>query len=80
MIAKLEKTQSNALQNKDKHRTPTTIGKHIKQQINNNRTTALERTAAQAMGGLNALYWYQIFALDSVVVKTQILFSSHGAF
>ena len=39
MIAKLEMTQSNAQQNKDKHRTPTTHGKHTKQQINYNRTT-----------------------------------------
>ena len=31
MIAKLEWTQCNALQNKDKHRTPTNYGKHIKQ-------------------------------------------------
>ena len=44
MIAKLERTQSNAQQNK--YRTPTVNGKHTKQQINNNRTTALERTAA----------------------------------
>ena len=43
MIVKLERTQSNAQQNKP----PTTNGKRIKQQINNNnRTTALERTAA----------------------------------
>ena len=34
----------------------------IKQRINNNRTTALERTAAKATGGLNVFYWYQIFA------------------
>ena len=46
MIAKLEKTQSNAQQNKDKHRTATPKRKHTKQQINNNRTTSLERTAA----------------------------------
>ena len=45
-IAKLERTQSNAQQNKDKHRTPTTHWKHINQQINNNKTTALQRTAA----------------------------------
>ena len=44
MIAKLERTQSNEQQNKDKHRTSTTNGKHTKQQINNNITTALERT------------------------------------
>ena len=26
--------------------------------------------------GLNAFYWYQIFALDSVVVEVQEMFSS----
>ena len=35
----------------------------------------LERTAALATwgggGGLNVFYWYQIFTLDLVVVKTQ---------
>ena len=46
MIAKLERTQSSAQQNKDKHRTPLTNEMHIKQQINN-RTYALEWTAAQ---------------------------------
>ena len=50
MIAKLEKTQSNVQQNKDKHRTSTTNRKHTKQQINNNKTSATERTAAQAIG------------------------------
>ena len=29
-------------------------------------------------GGLNAFYWYQIFALDSAVVEVQYLFSSLG--
>ena len=29
-------------------------------------------------GGLNAFYWYQIFALDSAVVEEQEMFSSHG--
>ena len=28
--------------------------------------------------GLNAFYWYQIFALDSAVVEVQEIFSSHG--
>ena len=71
MIAKLERSQSNGQQNNDKHRTPTTNGKNTKQQINNHGTTALERTAALTTGGLNTFYWYQILALDSVVVKTQ---------
>ena len=30
------------------------------------------------MGGLNAFYWYQIFALDSAVVEVQEMFRSHG--
>ena len=46
MIAELEWTQSNAKQNKDKNRTPTRNVKYIKHQIDNSRTTALERTAA----------------------------------
>ena len=64
-----------------KHRTITDShnGSNNKQKVNNNRTTALERTAAQATGGgLNAFYWYQIFALDSAVVEVQKMFSSHG--
>ena len=63
-----------------KHRTITDShnGSYNKQKVKNNRTTALERTAAQANGGLNAFYWYQIFALDSAVVEVQEMFSSHG--
>ena len=49
-----------------------------KQQVNN-RTSALERTAALATGGLNAFYWYQSFALISAVVEVQEMFSSHGS-
>ena len=29
---------------------------------------------------LNAFYWYQIFALDSAVVETKNMLSSHGGF
>ena len=86
MIAKLEMTHSNAYQNKEQHRTPTNNGRCIciKQQFNNNRTTALQRTLAldpptpgeRGGGGVNAFYWRQIFALDYVVVKTQKLLSS----
>ena len=32
------------------------------------------------LGGLNAFYWYQIFALDSAVVKAQTMLSLHGGF
>ena len=31
------------------------------------------------MGGLNAFYWYQIFALHSAVVEVQEMFSWHGS-
>ena len=42
----------------------------------NNRSTAIEQPPLKGEQpkppqGLNAFYWYQIFALDSVVVKTQ---------
>ena len=47
---------------------------------NNNRTTALERTSAKAIGCLNSFYWYQIFTLDSAVVEAQKMFSSYGGF
>ena len=69
-----------------KHRTITDShnGSNNKQKVNNNRTTALERTADQATGRgggcLNAFYWYQIFALDSAVVEVQEMFSSHGGY
>ena len=33
----------------------------------------------QQEGGLSAFYWYQIFALDSAVVKVQEIFSPHGS-
>ena len=53
-------------------------GSNNKQKVNNNRTTALERTKPKPPGGLNAFYWYQIFALDSAVVEVQEIFSSRG--
>ena len=52
MIAKLEWTLSNVQQNIEQLQTPTmgvtdsNNGSNNKQKINNNRTTALERTAA----------------------------------
>ena len=66
-----------------KHRTIT--GSHNwsnnKQNVNNNRTTALDRTAASATGGgggFNAFYWHQSFTLDFAVAEVQEMFSSHG--
>ena len=54
------------------------MGATINNKVNNNRTTAPERTAAQATGGPNAFHWYQILALDSAVVEVQEMFSSRG--
>ena len=45
MIAILERTQSNVQQNIEQLQTPT-MGVTIKKKVNNNRTTALERTVA----------------------------------
>ena len=77
------KTRRDIKKRTTKHRTFTEShnGSNSNQQVNNNRTTALEWTAAQAKrwGGLNAFYWYQIFALDSAGVELQKLFSSHGS-
>ena len=50
MTAKLEWTQSNAQQNRTI--TESHNGSNNQQRINNNRTTALEQTAAKATGGL----------------------------
>ena len=83
MIAKLEWTHS-ITQPKNRTITESHNGSNNHQRINNNRTIALERTAAKATGGggggLNAFYWYQIFALDSAVVEAQTILSSHGGF
>ena len=73
-------TRTDTKQSTTKHRTITDSHNRSnnKQKVNNNRTTALERTAAWATRGVNAFYWYQIFALDSAVVEVQEMFSSHG--
>ena len=44
----------------------------------NKESTALEQTVAYSTGGLNAFYWFQIFALDFAVVEVQEMLSSHG--
>ena len=46
------------------------------QQQQNNRLNTDSNTGHW---GLNAFYWYQIFALDSIVVEVQEMFSSHGS-
>ena len=74
MIEKLKWTQSNAQQNIELLQNPT-IGVTI---INNDRATVLEWTSDKTTGGLNAFYWYQIFALGSAVVEAQKMLSLHG--
>ena len=76
------KTRMDTKQHTTKQRATTESynGSNNQQWITNNRTTALEWTAAKATGGLNAFYWYQIFALDSAVVEAQKILSSHGGF
>ena len=69
MIANLEWTQSNAQNHR--RNTESHNGSNNQQRSNNNGTTALEWTAAKVTGGLNAFYWFQIFALDSDVVEAQ---------
>ena len=51
------------------------------QTINNESTTEPPPQNGQQpkpLRGLNAFYWYQIFALDSAVVEVQKMLSSHG--
>ena len=49
----------------------------MNQQQQNHR---LRMDSSLSHWGLNAFYWYQIFALDSVVVKAQKILSYHGGF
>ena len=47
------------------------------QQQQNHRLRTDSSPSHRGGGGLNAFYWYQIFALDSAVVEVQEMFSSH---
>ena len=63
-----------------KHRTITDShnGSNNKQKVNNNRTTALERTAALATGGLKCILLVPNLCPRLFVVEVQEMFSSHG--
>ena len=50
------------------------VTKTKSQQQQNHR---LRTDSSLSHRGLNAFYWYQIFAQDSAVVKVQEMFSSH---
>ena len=74
MIAKLEWTQSNAQQNIEQLQ----YGRNNnnEKRINNNRTTALEQTAAKATRGLKCI----LLVPDFAVGETQKMLSSHRGF
>ena len=81
MIAILEWKLSNVQQNIEQLQTATmgvTITKSQQQQNHRLRTDNSLSHRGGGGGGLNAFYWYQIFALDSAVVEVQEMFSSHG--
>ena len=40
---------------------------------------ATNKASKMGRGGLDAFYWFQIFALDSAVVEVQEMFSSLGS-
>ena len=68
-----------AEQNIKQSQTPTT-GVTINKKSTTTEPLPLEQTAAEATGGgLNAFYWYQIFALDTAVVEAQETPSPHGS-
>ena len=75
MIAKLEWTQSNVQQNIEQLQTPT-MGVTINKKVNNRTHLRTDSSLRHGgwRGGLNAFYWYQIFALDSAVVELQEMF------
>ena len=58
----------------NKHRTPQWEQQSTMNQQQQNRCLRTDSSLSHwGGGGLYALYWYQIFTLDSVVVKTQKL-------
>ena len=67
----------NAQQNIEQLQTPT-MGVTINKKSTTTEPPPYNGQQPKALGGLNAFYWYQIFALDSAVVEVQEMFSSHG--
>ena len=76
-IAKLERTPSNGQRNKDQtqHKDPWNNERNPQHQSRRLRTDS----SLQPLGHLNGFfYWRRIYSLDSVVVKGQNVFISHG--
>ena len=73
MIAKLERIQSNVQQNMEETLN-STMAATIKNESTKTEPTLRTDSSLSHRGGgggLDASYWYQIFALDSIVVKAQ---------
>ena len=70
MIAKLEWTQSNAQQYIEQLQNPT-MGVTINHESTKTEPPPLNGHQQMPLWGLNAFYWYQIFALDSAVVEAK---------
>ena len=70
MIAKLEWTQSNAQQFIEQLQNPIT-GVTINNELTTTEPPPKNGQQPEPLLGFNAFYWYQIFALDSVVVEAQ---------
>ena len=56
------------------------MGGTVKQKQQQNHHLRKDNSLSYPSGGLNAFCWRQIFAIDSVVVNAQKLFSSHGGY
>ena len=74
MIAKIERHKLLNNKTKTKHKTP--IHTQWEQQYTMNQQQQGQRCITDISlshyGSLNAFYWYQIFVLDFVVVKTHV--------
>ena len=70
MIAIPEWTYSNVQQNIELLQTPT-MGVTINKKSTTTEPPSKNRQQPKPLKGLNAFYWYQIFALDSAVVEVQ---------
>ena len=77
MITILEWTQSNVQQNIQQLQT-LTIGVTKNKKSTTTEPPPYNGQQPKPPGGLNAFYWYQIFALDSAVVEVKEMFSWHG--
>ena len=79
MIAKQERTQSSAYQNKDQTQGPKHQRWYIEQRINKHNHR-LKDSSQSHLGFKYILLAPKIFAQEYVVVKTQKMVSSHGGF